>query len=213
MPIPFPGFESRTIARPRTCPVGKSKINSMLDPALGARAAGRKTPPSPITSAREVVCCADDFQATHSPFGARMRGYFLNFAVSVGTISPRRLPCHNFIPRNEGRWLFQRSSASISYAKEYRRASTGLADRAEQVRPALVQSGVECGTRLWQAGLAPAFAPGRSALHRVAHICVGQVKGCRPEGRRYKCKCTRQRQSGRFARVCVEAAFRRASFL
>src|ERR1700733_442317 len=139
--MPLPGIEFRTIARPRTCPVGKSNIKSIVEPSLGVCAACRNRPPKPITSAREVVVCAEDFQATHIPFGARMRGYFRNFATSDGTLCPRRPPYHDFIRRGAGRRRFAQTLSSISYAKEYRSLSTGLADRFEQVRPELVQSG------------------------------------------------------------------------
>src|SRR5271170_1108006 len=122
MPIPFPGFELRTMARPRTCPVGKSKIRSIVEPSLGVFAACKKSPPSPITSAREVVVCADDFHATHSPLGARMRGYFRNFSTSDATFSPYktarsalregafilyRLPCPKSIRRRYRRRIFE----------------------------------------------------------------------------------------------------------
>src|ERR1700735_531989 len=62
------------------------------------------------------------------PLGARMRGYFRNFATSDCTFSPSGLPCHDFIRCGAGRCHFERIFSSISYAKEYRKGSTGLAD-------------------------------------------------------------------------------------
>src|ERR1700678_4657746 len=81
----------------------------------------------PITSAREVVVCAADFQATHNPFGARRRGYLRNLAVSDGTFSPCRLPCDKSISCHPQRPYFHRAFASMVNAKK--RGSRGMVRR------------------------------------------------------------------------------------
>src|SRR5580658_2372809 len=82
MPMPLLGCRLRTMARARTCPLGKSKISSILEPSEGGVAVCRKRPPRPITSASDVQVCLADFQPTHMPLGARTRGYFLGILGS-----------------------------------------------------------------------------------------------------------------------------------
>src|SRR6202050_985130 len=82
MPIPLPGWKLRTMARARTWPLGKSKLNTRVEPSEAGLAGCRKRPPIPITSARDVQVCLADFQPTHMPLGARTRGYFLGMLGS-----------------------------------------------------------------------------------------------------------------------------------
>src|SRR5580704_4233308 len=118
MPIPLPGCRLRTMARARTCPFGKSKIKSMLEPAEAGFAVCRKRPPSPITSAREVQVCLADFQPTHMPFGARTRGYLRGIFGSGDMLRAGGLPYAKFIRCESGKRFI---SAKMRFNEQHNR--------------------------------------------------------------------------------------------
>src|SRR6202451_4820252 len=97
MPMPLLGCRLRTMARARTCPVGKSKISSILEPSEGGFAVCKKSPPRPITSAMDVQVCLADFQPTHMPLGARTRGYLRGILGSGDMLRAGGLPYGKFI--------------------------------------------------------------------------------------------------------------------
>src|SRR5271167_4682619 len=112
--MPLPGVVFRTIARPRTSPVGKSKINSIVEPCLGGVAACRKRPPRPMIPAHEVLVWPVDFQPTNIPLGARMRGYFRWIAGSGAMLKAYSLPCVNSIRCEPERRHFGREFRPMS---------------------------------------------------------------------------------------------------
>src|ERR1700719_1258262 len=118
MPIPLPGRRLRTMARARTCPLGKSKIKSRLEPAEAGCAGWRKRAPSAITSAREVQVCLADFQPTHMPLGARTRGYLRGILGSGDMLRAGGLPYGKFIRCESGNDEFRRRCASMSNLTE-----------------------------------------------------------------------------------------------